>query len=66
MTTEPKYVNEDIEFRYFEAIFQGKPLRIQMSRQTGEIMFHAEDCVNILGLGGSVGEFLSSGKGLIY
>ncbi len=64
MTTEPRYIGEDAKFRYFEAMFQGSPLRIQMSKQTGEILFHGDDCIKLLGLGDSVGEFLSSDKGL--
>lgn len=64
MTAEPQFIGEDAEYKYFEAMFQGNPLRIQMSKQTGEILFNGDDCIKLLGLGGSVGEFLSSDKGL--
>lgn len=62
--TGPVFTGEDENYEYFEGIFEGKTIRMRMSKATGEILFDADDCLKVLGLGDNVNEFLSTDKGL--
>ena len=56
--------NEDARYIYYFDSFQGMPIRILQDKETGEILFNADDVVRALDLGADLKEFLGSDEGL--
>ena len=56
--------NEDERYIYYFDSFQGMPIRILQDKETGEILFNADDVARALDLGADLNEFLGSDEGL--
>ena len=58
--------NEDEKYVYYIDFFQGEPIRILQDKETGEILFNADDVARALDLGADLKEFLGSDEGLDF
>lgn len=54
----------DDKYLYMEMLVNGVPVNTMQDRTTNQMYYKADDIVRLLGIGGSLNEFLSSDKGL--
>lgn len=56
----------DEKYIYMEMLINGIPVNVMQDRATNQVYFKADDITRLLGVGGSLNEFLSSDKGLDF